>query len=136
MALRLGQQRQVLKPRLRLSGHRLEQRTQMAQHARGDVVIEAPPRVLELQQELLVAIGEERQWIVGLAESSELSIERMGIEYQDALEEGHVSWHVAPAMDLEQRRVLVIAQRPLLSAQLPQPRHELGFGINAHPQRQ
>ena len=148
MALRFGQKWQVLQPGLRTSGHRLEQRAQMAEHARGDVVGEALPRVFELQQKVVVAIGDERQWIVGMAETSkaalapgpaqsaQLRIERMAIEHQDALEQRHASGQLAPALDADQRGVLVVAQRHLLSAQLPQPAHEVRFRINAHAYRQ
>ena len=58
------------------------------------------------------------------------------LEYKDALEERHASGHVAPALDLYQRRVLVFAQRHLLGPQLLQPRYESSLRINAHPYRQ
>ena len=60
----------------------------------------------------------------------------MAIEHQDALEQRHASGQLAPALDPDQRRVLVVAQRHLLSAQLPQPAHQLGFGIDTHSYRQ
>ena len=49
MALGFGQERQVLQPEFGTSSHRLEQRVQMAEHACGDVVSEALPRIFELQ---------------------------------------------------------------------------------------
>ena len=146
--LSLGQQRQVLQPRVRISGHPFEQRLKMAQHASDDDVIEALPRVLDLQKKLAVAIGNDRQWIAGMAEiqkaalapgatqSTQLFIERMAIEHQDALEERRTTRHVAPALDLGERRVLEFAQRHVLGPQLPQPRNEFGFRINAHAYRQ
>ena len=71
----------------------------------------------------------------GATQSAQLSVERMAIEHQDALEQGNAWGHLAPALDLDQRRVLVVAQRYLLRAQLPQPAHQLRFRINAHPYR-
>src|ERR1700704_2024238 len=120
----------------------------MAQHARDDRVIEALARVLDLQKKLAVTIGNDRQRIVRMAETQkaalapgptqgpQLRIERMAIEHQDALEQRHAPGNLAPALDPDQRRVLVVAQRHLLSAQLPQPAYEPGFRINAHPYRQ
>src|SRR2546430_3110031 len=72
----------------------------------------------------------------GPAQSAQLRFERMAVEYQDAFEQRHTSGHFAPALDHGQRRVLVVAQRRLLSAQLPQPRHQFGFGIDTHSYRQ
>src|SRR5437762_4371775 len=72
----------------------------------------------------------------GRAQSARLRIERMAVEYQDAFEQRHPSGHLAPALDPGQRRVLVVAQRRLLSAQLPQPRHQFGFGIDTRSYRQ
>src|SRR5467141_1436989 len=60
----------------------------------------------------------------------------MAIELQVALEQLHAPGYLAPALDPDQRRVLVVAQRHLLLTQLPQAAHELRFRINAHPYRQ
>ena len=72
----------------------------------------------------------------GPARRTQLRIVRLVVEQQDSLEEGHAPGHLAPALHLDQRRVLVIAQSHLLGAQLPQPRHKLRFRIDAHPQGQ
>ena len=79
----------------------------------------------------MVGISKHRQRIVGLveileaalapgpAQRAQLRVERLVVEHQDALEEGRATRHLAPTLHIHQRRMLVVAQRHLLRAQLP-----------------
>src|SRR5262245_39670289 len=120
----------------------------MPQHPLNDVVRKASPRVLDLQQQLLVTIGYDRQRIVSLSYipkaalaprapgCTKLRIERLILEHQNALEERPATRHFTPPLDLDQRSVLEPTHRHLLCAKSSQPRSEFELGINMRPHGQ
>ncbi len=144
LALRGGQQRQIAQFDARIARHTFEQHLQMASHAADDVLGKTPPRVLELEEQLLVAVRSERERIVGIADIAEapgapglakgaqLRIERALSEDEQGLEERRAARHLAPALHVHERGVLVIAQRELRLALRLEPGAKLGLGVDTH----
>ena len=97
----------------------------MAQHAGGGRVIDAAAIVLETNEHLVVAVGDEGEWVVGLAvigepeartsdvERPQRRVERVVLVDQDRVEERTASRNLAPALHLRERGVLVLAQLDL-----------------------
>ena len=129
--------------------HPLEQRSEMPQHPLNDVVRKASPRVLDLQLQLLVTIGYDRQRIVGLAQVPEATLaprvspvarscassdwfsntrmlSKSGLPRGTSLQ----PWTLTSGVCSNSRSATCCARSRA------QPRHKFELGINIHPHGQ
>ena len=71
--------------------------------------------------------------IVGASRATQQVVEQVGVEDDDALEEGLTGGHFAPGLDLEERRLLVRAHLALPIAEALQPARDGLLGVDLHP---
>ncbi len=133
-----------------IPGHAGQELLQMPQHALDGLGLEAAAIVEDLEQQLLVRAGDEVQGVVGLLDGGHVLdgqaalgarlLEGAGggvvLEDQDALEEGLLPRHIAPAVDAHQGAVLVLAQLHQVILEAAQPVAHGQIRLDLGPNRQ
>ena len=116
----------------------------MAEHPRRRSVVDPAAVVLEAHEHLVVAVGDEGERVVGLAVIGEREAGALRdrasaascrgvlvLVDEDRVEERTAPRDIAPALDLHERGVLVLAQPDLLRPDLLQQVAEATLGVHA-----
>ncbi len=117
---------------MRSGHHRLQQPTRVREHPHHVLVLEAAPVVAELEDEAVVEVGIEGEWVVRLLFQPEVPVlpgtsqrpqhccRQVVVENDHAVEQRQLGRYVAPRVDAGWRRVLETAQRQLVPPQPPE----------------